>query len=601
MTRLMTTESNSRPKKKQDSGRSKQSTAGSADQSESKQVKGNSSETGSKPEPIGQPTIGNAFRRLPKRLVASFGEKARFLFWGLPASIVGSAAEETLEKLQRAIQRDECSAAVAAGVAETLASAQSSATDTSALHLAIGAAYALPQLGANTTSDLSSQISESLRGFSTAEDVDVEANPTAWLLSAVELPLVLGLVQHPLDEHRLAELLSRFSLFVEQNLEEEGWLPQALLGELSVMHASLLRCQLILSYLEQRFEERIAHRMEWMTRNVLRLLDYNLQQMLGDGVVNDIGGLARASRRLTTDEEDSRLLKAVESDELPSAKRLPDCSGHCEELLTAVLRGNWLPRSSKLAVQSIEGRQIVQLSARDVLVKGSWTPEIVFNGDTLKVDPASVEVNCWNTDIESVYLEFEAKMSGGVTWQRQYALDKREHVLFVADAFFGREPGRWEYRCQIPLAEGVSIEDAHESRELRLLGSKSTALLLPLSMGEWKADRTDDAFSSGEQGIEAQQTRRGLGCMFAVAIDLDPKRAKRATTWRNLTVSENLKPVARDQALAFRFQFADRQWLIYRSLTPITNRSYLGQNVYSEFAFDRFLEDGSAESLISVE
>jgi hypothetical protein len=41
--------------------------------------------------------------------------------------------------------------------------------------------------------------------------------------------------------------------------------------------------------------------------------------------------------------------------------------------------------------------------------------------------------------------------------------------------------------------------------------------------------------------------------------------------------------------------------LIYRSLTPITNRSYMGQNVYSEFAFDRFLEDGTAESLISVE
>jgi hypothetical protein len=89
--------------------------------------------------------------------------------------------------------------------------------------------------------------------------------------------------------------------------------------------------------------------------------------------------------------------------------------------------------------------------------------------------------------------------------------------------------------------------------------------------------------------------------MFAIAFDLDPKRAKRAATWRNLTVSENLKPVARDQALAFRFQFAEQQWLIYRSMTPIINRSYLGQNVYSEFAFDRFLEDGTAESLISVE
>lgn len=602
MTRLMTTESNNRPPtKKQNSGRSKQSTAGSVDQTETNQTKSGSNQTGGNSEPIGQPTSGTAFRRLPKRLVASFGEKARFLFWGLPTSFVGSSFEETLEKLQRAIHRDECSAALAAAVSETLALAQNSNANSNAMQLAIGAAYALPQLGASATSDLSAQISDSLRSFSTAEDVDVEVNPTIWLLSAVELPLVLGLVQLPLDEHRLAELLSRFSLFVEQNLEEEGWLAQPLLGELSVMHASLLRCQLILTFLEQRFEERIAHRMEWMTRNVLRLLDYNQQQMLGDGVVQDIGGLARAARRLTTDEEDSRLLKAVESDEFPGAKRLPDCSGHCEELLTAVLRGNWLPRSSKLAVQSAEGRQVVQLSARDVLVKGSWTPEIVFNGDTLKVDPASVEVNCWNTDIESVYLEFEAKMSDGVTWQRQYALDKREHVLFVGDVFFGSEPGRWDYRCQIPLAEGVSVEDAHESRELRLIGPKSTALLLPLSMGEWKADRTDDAFVSVEQGIEAQQTRRGLGCMFAIAIDLDPKRAKRATTWRNLTVSENLKPVARDQALAFRFQFADRQWLIYRSLTPITNRSYLGQNVYSEFAFDRFLEDGTAESLISVE
>lgn len=601
----MTTESNSRPRtKKQNSGQSKKSTAesaGSVNQPQSKQVPGSSSETSNKSEPIGQPTRGPAFRRWPKKLTASFGEKARFLFWGLPTSIVGSSTEELLEKLQRAIHRDECSAAVATAVAESLATAQHSSTSSPALHLAIGAAYALPQLGASATVEVSNQISESLRNFSTAEDVDVETNPTAWLLSAVELPLVLGLVEHPLDEHRLAELLSRFSLFVEQNLEEEGWLPQSVLGELSVMHASLLRCQLILGYLEQRYEERIAHRLEWMTRNVLRLLDHNQQQMLGDSVVQDIAGIARASRRLTTDEEDARLLKAIESDEFPGAKRLPDCSGHCEELLTGVLRGNWMPRSSKLAVQSVDGRQVVQVSARDGLVKGTWTPEIVFNGDTLKLDPNSVEVNCWNTDTESVYLEFEVKMSGGVTWQRQYALDKREHVLFVGDVFFGNDPGRWEYRCQIPLASGISVEDAHESRELRLIGPKSSALLLPLSMGEWKADRTDDAFIAGEQGIEAQQTRRGIGCMFAVAFDLDPKRSKRPTTWRNLTVSENLKPVARDQALAFRFQFGDLQWLIYRSLTPIANRSYLGQNVYSEFAFDRFLEDGTTDSLISVE
>lgn len=602
----MTTESNSRPRtKKQNSGQNKKSTSestGSVDRPKSKQSKTSTLDSGGNSEPIGQPTRSPAIRRLPKKLLANLGEKARFLFWGLPTSLVGSATEELLEKLQRAIQRDECSAAVATAVAEALSHDQNSAASSAqTMHLALAAGYALPQLGAAASAELTIQISDKLRLLCAADEIDVEANPTAWLLSAVELPLVMGIVEHPLDEHRLAELLSRFSLFVEQNVEEEGWLPQPILSELSVMHASLLRCQLLFVQLEQRYEERITHRLEWMTRNALRLLDCNQQQMLGDGVIQDLNGLARAARRVTTDEEDSRLLKAFETDEFPSAKRLPDCSGHCEEMLTAVLRGNWMPRSSKLAAQSVEGRQVVQISARDALVKGSWTPEIVFNGDTLKLDPTSGEINCWNTDIESVYLEFEAKMTGGVIWQRQYALDKREHVLFVGDVFLGREPGRWEYRCQIPLADGVSVEDAHESRELRLQSPKSSALVLPLSMGEWKADRTDDAFGASEHGIEAQQTRRGLGCMFAVAFDLDPKRAKRATTWRNLTVSENLQPVARDQALAFRFQFGELQWLIYRSLTPIANRSYLGQNVYSEFAFDRFLEDGTAESLISVE
>jgi hypothetical protein len=36
-------------------------------------------------------------------------------------------------------------------------------------------------------------------------------------------------------------------------------------------------------------------------------------------------------------------------------------------------------------------------------------------------------------------------------------------------------------------------------------------------------------------------------------------------------------------------------------LTPLASRTYLGQNVYSEFAFDRFEEDGTAESLVCVE
>lgn len=552
-------------------------------------------------EPIGvTPEMVN-YRRLPKSLRSALGEKSEFLCWGLPVDVADSAAAKLLKKLQKAIQRDQSAPALAAHVAEELTAAEQAGQGSVRLFLALGAAYALSQLSAAQDGKLSQEISGAIYSLGHQPDLDVEADPVTWLISAVELPLVLGFTADPLDSHRLAELASRYSLFVEQNLEEEGWLPQPVLGELAVLQAALLRCQLLLRQLDQRLDERVAHRLEWMTRNLLRLLDHADRQMLGNGVVGDLPGLARAARRVTTDEDDARLLKAMETANFPPPKRLPDCSGYCEETLTAVLRGNWGPKTAKLAIRVSEGRQSVEGGCRETILSGNWTPEIAFNGETLKLRPETTTLNCWNSDHESDYLEFQVEVTGGVIWQRQYALDKRELVLFVSDVFLGKESGRWEYRCHVPVTPELAVEEAAESRELRLQGPKSTVLALPLSMGEWKADRSDDAFIAHAQGLEARQTRRGQGCLFAVAIDLDHKRAQRPATWRHLTVGENLKPVARDQALAFRFQFGRQQWLIYRSLTPLASRTYLGQNVYSEFAFDRFQDDGTAESLVCVE
>lgn len=576
------------------------SASGTSSPAKANQPGGKSEPAGLDIQPQGLPSAVS-FRRLPKGLRSALGEKSRFLFWGLPEQIAGSPSADLLEKLQQAIVRDKSQPALATAVAELLNEPPVLLSSGPGLFIALGASYGLPQLAGSGSAQAIGRIAESIRQLSVSEELDVEANPVGWLVAAVEIPLVLGLVEQPIDSHKQAELVSRFNLFVEQNLEEEGWLPQAAMGDLAVLHASLLRCQTILDYLGQKLEEKVAHRLEWMTRNLFRLLDHGGHQLLDGGRVEDLTGLARAARRVTTDEEDSRLLKAIETDDFPAAKRLPDCSDYCDETLTAVLRGNWTSRAGKLAIQVVGVEQRVEIGARETIIRGNWTPEIAFNGETLASKPGTVEINCWSSDHESDYLEFQTQLSGGVIWQRQYALDKREQVLFIGDVFLGSEPGRWEYRCQVPLAAGISVDEARESRELRLLGAKSAALALPLSMGEWKADRTDDAFVAGEQGLECRQTRRGQACMFAVVVDLDQKRARRPATWRILTVGENLKPVPRDQALAFRFQFGKQQWLAYRSLTPIASRTYLGQNVYSEFSFDRFLEDGTAESLVSVE
>ncbi len=592
-------------RKKPTRQKKKQLSAGSSDRPPLPAGQGNPSNSAApelaEPQPIGRSSPNLTFQKLPRALRAAFGEKSRFLLWGLPTSLVESNEGKLLEKLQKAIDRDRSSVSLTEEVAQALADSPSVLLDTAGLFVALGATYALAQLTASEGAQPTERIIETVHRLCTPSKSDLEEAPAIWLLTEVELPLVLGLVEHRLDSHRLAELANRFALFVEQNLEEEGWLPQPCSGELAVLHASLLRCQLILRYLGQRLEEKVAHRLEWMTRNLFRLLDQRGQQMLGAGVAGDLPGMARAARRVTTDEEDSRLLKAIESGDFPGPKRLPDCSGYCEETMTAVLRGDWQAKSAKLAIQVVGGKQLVEGGARDTFFRGNWTPEIAFNGETLALQPESAQLNCWNSDYESDYLEFQVELSAGVIWQRQYALDKREQVLFVADVFLGQESGRWEYRCTIPTTPEISLEEATESRELRLQGPKSLVQALPLSMGEWKADRTDDAFVRTEQGIEARQTRRGQACLFASAFDLDHKRAKRPATWRQLTVGEDLNPVPRDQALAFRFQFGHLQWLIYRSFTPLASRTYLGQNVYSEFAFDRFLEDGTAESLVSVE
>ena len=72
-------------------------------------------------------------------------------------------------------------------------------------------------------------------------------------------------------------------------------------------------------------------------------------------------------------------------------------------------------------------------------------------------------------------------------------------------------------------------------------------------------------------------------------------------TWRQLTVAERLQVQSPSQAVAFRIQVADDQWLFYRSLGPAANRTFLGENLSNEFLASRFDQDGDADDLIRID
>jgi hypothetical protein len=84
-------------------------------------------------------------------------------------------------------------------------------------------------------------------------------------------------------------------------------------------------------------------------------------------------------------------------------------------------------------------------------------------------------------------------------------------------------------------------------------------------------------------------------------FDLDPKRAKKQRTWRQLTVAEWMDIMPRDVAVGYRAQSGRAQWLFYRSLAPAGNRTLLGHNIAGEFTAGRFRSTGRYDEWIEIE
>jgi hypothetical protein len=59
--------------------------------------------------------------------------------------------------------------------------------------------------------------------------------------------------------------------------------------------------------------------------------------------------------------------------------------------------------------------------------------------------------------------------------------------------------------------------------------------------------------------------------------------------------------VPNDVAVGYRAQFGDDQWLFYRSLGPLGNRTLLGHNIAGEFCAGRFLDTGKFKEWIEIE
>jgi len=324
----------------------------------------------------------------------------------------------------------------------------------------------------------------------------------------------------------------------------------------------------------------------------------------------------------------------------------------------AVLRSGWDFRGPSLAVDFAlvdhfhetddwtDQSVAIELNLGDqTLWSGTWDVIVKIDDRTL------LPIDTWSTTCEAVeedgcYLEIELPLTENMRLQRHFLLCHKEKLLLLADSILpqyednieegiehhGLDDARYaiEYESQLPLVAGINIKSSNEMTELLLTcpstGTGATSnvgksmRVFPLALPEWKVAcepsvNQPSCFSeipvSGELGcvgtnegqrLALRQNTFGRAMFAPMLFDLDAKRAKLPYTWRQLTVGENLAPVARDLAVAFRLQIDKMHFLLYRTMTSALNRTFFGHNLVGDFFAGRFdAKTGKVSTIVETE
>ncbi|MEX0586547.1 MAG: hypothetical protein WD176_07885, partial [Pirellulales bacterium] len=280
---------------------------------------------------------------------------------------------------------------------------------------------------------------------------------------------------------------------------------------------------------------------------------------------------------------------------------LPKSSFHCRRSKLAVLRSRWSRKSPRFAL--VYGNRQLQIDValgRETLLLGQWTLRVVVDGQAAEPEGEWREIG-WVSRRKATYAEFELKFSGGRRVQRHVVLGHRDRFLFLADAILGDEPAEIEYEAVLPLAAGARFLEERESREGTLASGKTRLRILPLALPEWRADPRGGILAATGCGVALRQKTYGANLFAPLWIDLKRGRRRQESTWRPLTVAEHRRVQRADEAVGYRVQVGEKQWLVYRSLTPVQNRTVLGHNLVTSFLVGRFSTDGTVKQLIEIE
>ena len=243
-------------------------------------------------------------------------------------------------------------------------------------------------------------------------------------------------------------------------------------------------------------------------------------------------------------------------------------------------------------------------SAGKLLLQGQWNWQSTSSGRALTPQGEWHEVG-WHQEKSCDFLEIELPLSHGFKLERQVFFARNELILFLADCLIGPTDvttSEIHHHQSFSLASNATFAAAAETREGWLCADgRRQATVVPLAQTEWRSDFCHaDLVAKGEQ-LTVDQAVHGHALCSPIWIDLNPRRLRRPLTWRRLTVGEGLTSISRDRAVGYRVQVGDEQWLVYRSLAPVANRSVMGHNTFGSFLCGTVKPDGSIKEILTME
>ncbi len=450
--------------------------------------------------------------------------------------------------------------------------------------------------------------------------------PLLHQLLAGELALTLAARLPDAKSRRRMEKSGRaaVALGLGQILDSQGVPPAEHFSILLPLLASWTRCgQLAKDLSGGAWGPCAQQRFDRVVRNVLRIARPDGQPALSPiNLATDDGKVLDEALQISADAT-NRQLAAIAlspaSRKTPSKPKrgaeLPPASLHCEESALAVLRRGWRGDDERLVVRfARRSCQIELIASEHIALSGEWRFSLSRQGQPL--EPVSDwESICWNSDADVDYLELQIKLADYVTLQRHLVLARKDRFLLLEDSVLGADIGGLEYCGIVPLGAGIEFRPATETREGLLRAgsrergakSKSTASggglaqVMPLALPEWRSDARIGQLIGTPRGLELHQETEGRRLFAPLFIDLDRARFRKRLTWRSLTVAESLAPVPADRAVGFRVAIGREQWIVYRSLGQVANRTLLGHNLSTETLVARFASDGEVAPIIEIE